>query len=114
MVRTRGPRLTPAQKTEVWRRWRQGESLSAIGRALGRIPRVVHHVVAGAGGLPPPPRQRSRLALTLPEREEVLRGLAHGRSLRAIGRGLGGAHRLDGESRSAAARRPAPVSGRGG
>ena len=89
MVRTRGPRLTPAQKTEVWRRWRQGESLSAIGRALGRIPRVVHHVVAGAGGLPPPPRQRSRLALTLPEREEVLRGLAHGRSLRAIGRGLG-------------------------
>ena len=89
MMRTRGPRLTPAQKTEVWRRWRQGESLSAIGRALGRIPRVVHHVVAGAGGLPPPPRQRSRLALTLPEREEVLRGLAHGRSLRAIGRGLG-------------------------
>ena len=67
MVRTRGPRLTPAQKTEVWRRWRQGESLSAIGRALGRIFRVVHYVVAGAGGLPPPPRQRSRLALTLTE-----------------------------------------------
>ena len=89
MVRTRGPRLTPAQKTEVWRRWRQGESLSAIGRALGRIPRVVYHVVAGAGGMPPPPRQRSRLALTLAEREEVSRGLAHGRALRAIGRDLG-------------------------
>ena len=89
MVRTRGPRLTPAQKTDVWRRWRQGESLSAIGRALGRIPRAVYHVVAGAGGMPPPPRQRSRRALTLAEREEVSRGLAHGYSLRAIGRGLG-------------------------
>ena len=110
MMRTRGPRLTPAQKTEVWRRWRQGESLSAIGRALGRIPRVVHHVVAGAGGLPPPPRQRSRLALTLPEREEVLRGLG-ARALAARHWTRVGARRLDGESRSAAARRPAPVSG---
>ena len=48
-----GPRLTPAQKTEVWRRWRQGESLSAIGRALGRIPKLVHYIVAGAGGRGP-------------------------------------------------------------
>ena len=33
MMHRPGPRLTLAQKTEVWRRWRQGESLSAIGRA---------------------------------------------------------------------------------
>ena len=32
MMHRPGPRLTLAQKTEVWRRWRQGESLSAIGR----------------------------------------------------------------------------------
>ena len=89
MMHRLGPRLTPAQKTEVWRRWRQGESLSAIGRALGRIPKLVHYIVAGAGGVAPSPRQRSRLALTLAEREEISRGLAHGRSLRAIGRGLG-------------------------
>ena len=106
-----GPRLTPAQKTEVWRRWRQGESLSAIGRALGRIPKLVHYIVAGAGGVAPPPRQRSRLALTLAEREEISRGLAHGRSLRAVGRGLGRAPSTV-ESRSTAARRPAPVSRR--
>ncbi len=31
MVRRRGPRLTAAQKTELCRRWRQGESLNAIG-----------------------------------------------------------------------------------
>ena len=89
MMHRPGPRLTPAQKTEVWRRWRQGESLSAIGRALGRIPKLVHYIVAGAGGVAPSPRQRSRLALTLAEREEISRGLAHGCSLRAIGRGLG-------------------------
>ena len=40
MVRRRGPRLTLAQKAELWRRWRQGESLNAIGRALGRIPKM--------------------------------------------------------------------------
>jgi hypothetical protein len=50
MVRRRGSRLTSAQKAELWRRWRQGESLNAIGRALGRIPKMVHYVVAGAGG----------------------------------------------------------------
>ena len=33
MVRRRGPRLTLAEKTELWRRWRRGESLNAIGRA---------------------------------------------------------------------------------
>ena len=30
----RGPRLTLAEKTELWRRWRRGESLNGIGRAL--------------------------------------------------------------------------------
>ncbi len=59
MVRRRGPRLTAAQKAELWRRWRQGESLNAIGRALGRIPKMVHYVVAGAGGIPPVPRTPS-------------------------------------------------------
>ena len=34
MVQRRGPRLTAAQKAELWRRWRDGESLNAMGRAL--------------------------------------------------------------------------------
>jgi IS30 family transposase len=88
MLRRRGPRFTAAQKAEVWRRWRQGESLRAIGRALGRIPKCVHYIVAGAGGLPPRSRHRSRLALTLPEREEISRSLALGTSLRQISRTL--------------------------
>ena len=53
MVRRRGPRLTLAQKAELWRRWRHGESLNAIGRALGRLPKMVRYEVARTGGIPP-------------------------------------------------------------
>ena len=88
MVRRRGPRLTLAEKTELWRRWRRGESLNAIGRALGRIAHVVRYEVARTGGLPPPVRRRSPLALTLREREAISRGLACGTSLRQISRQL--------------------------
>ena len=88
MVRRRGPRLTLAEKTELWRRWRRGESLNAIGRALGRIAHVVRYEVARTGGIPPPARQRARLALALTEREAISRGLACGASLRQISRQL--------------------------
>ena len=88
MVRRRGPRLTLAEKTELWRRWRRGEFLNAIGRALGRIAHVVRYEVARTGGLPPPVRRRSPLALTLREREAISRGLACGTSLRQISRQL--------------------------
>ena len=88
MVRRRGPRLTLAEKTELWRRWRRGESLNAIGRALGRIAHVVRYEVARTGGIPPPARHRARLALTLAEREAISRGLARGTSLRQISRQL--------------------------
>ena len=88
MVRRRGPRLTTAQKAELWRRWREGESLRAIGRALGRISKCVHYIVAGAGGIPPVPRHRAPQALTLADRETISRGVASGSSLRAISRDL--------------------------
>ena len=78
MVQSLRPRLMAAQKTELWRRWRRGESLNAIGRALGRIAKVVRYEVARTGGIPPTARQRSRLALTLSEREAISRGLARG------------------------------------
>ena len=89
MVRRRGARLTAAQRAELWRRWRQGESLNAIGRALGRIPKMVRYVVAGAGGIPPIPRHRARQALTLCEREVISRGVARGLTLRQNSRDLG-------------------------
>src|SRR6516225_6017523 len=82
-------RLNGSEKAELWRRWRQGESLQTIGRALGWVTKCMQYVVAGAGGVPPPPRRRSRLALTSAEREEISRGLANGASFRAVSRGLG-------------------------
>ncbi len=88
MVQSLRPRLTAAHKTELWRRWRRGESLNAIGRALGRIAKVVRYEVARTGGIPPAARQRARLALTLPEREAISRGLASGTSVRQISRQL--------------------------
>ena len=79
-------RLTLAEKTELWRRWRRGESLNAIGRALGRIAKVVRYEVARTGEISPPARQRARRALSLTEREAISRGLARGASLRPISR----------------------------
>ena len=50
---------------------------------------MVHYIVAGAGGIPPVPRQRAPQALTLSEREVISRGVARGSSLRQISRDLG-------------------------
>ena len=84
MVRVRRPRMSASEKAELWKRWKRGESLSDIGRALGRIPGAVHHVVSARGGVPPPFRIRARRSLTLAEREEISRGLARNCSLRQI------------------------------
>ena len=92
-------RLNGAEKAEIWRRWRQGESLQTIGQALGWVTKCMHYVVAGTGGVPPPPRRRSRLSLTSAEREEISR--------RESSPGAGG---VDGESGSPSAWRPPPVS----
>jgi len=43
----------------LWRRWRQGESLRAIARALDRRRKVVHRILVGTGGFTPVPRRRS-------------------------------------------------------
>ena len=83
------PGLSPDQKRELWRRWKAGESLSEIGRALGRQAGSIHGVVAANGGYVPAPRRRSARVLSLAEREEISRGLAEGLSLRRIGRRTG-------------------------
>ncbi len=77
MERVGRPRMSVAEKAEVWRRWKRGESVSDIGRALGRFRKSVHRVVAAHGGVPPRGRTRSRCALTGAEREEISRGLAN-------------------------------------
>ena len=78
------PWLSSEQKRELWRRWKAGEPLTEIARALGRRPRSIHAVVAANGGCMPAARHRSPRSLSLAEREEICRGLAEGVSLRPI------------------------------
>ncbi len=81
--------FTAAEKAEVWDRWRRGESLHEIGRAFGKLSSSVYCQLAHTGGIRPRPRRRSRLALSLSEREEISRGIAAEQSLRSIAECLG-------------------------
>ena len=74
---------------ELWERWKRGESIGDIGRALDRAPGTIHCTIRQSGGVAPAERRRSRLALTLPEREEISRGVAAGDSARRIAARLG-------------------------
>src|SRR5258708_7046540 len=76
--------FTAAEKTELWDRWKRGESLKAIGRAFGKQSSSIYFVVAPRGGFRPALRRRSRLALTLPEREVISRGITSHQSARSI------------------------------
>ena len=81
--------FTAAEKTELWDRWQRGESLKAIGRAFGKPSSSIYFQLAPHGGIRPAPRRRSRLALTLAEREEISRAVAVDQSTRSIARLLG-------------------------
>src|SRR5947199_10194933 len=85
----RKPRgLSAEQKAELWKRWKAGQSLNEIGRALGKDHVVVHFVLARHGGIAPPTRRRSQQVLTLAEREDISRGIASGFAMRVIARDL--------------------------
>ena len=81
--------FTAAEKTELWDRWKRGESLKAIGRAFGKQSSSIYFLVAPHGGIRPAERRRSRLALTLAEREVISRGVTAHQSARSIARLLG-------------------------
>jgi IS30 family transposase len=84
MAQTRRRGLSAAQKKELWERWRRGQSLNDIARALAKQRGSIHSALSVSGGIEPPPRRRSRLALRLSEREAISRGLAEGQSMRKI------------------------------
>jgi IS30 family transposase len=76
--------LSAMQKSDLWRRWKAGQSLHEIGRAFGKSHSSIRCVVSLHGGFVPAVRRRSLLALTLPEREDISRGIASGSSIRKI------------------------------
>lgn len=78
------PGLSVSQKAEAWQQWKLGQSLSDIGRTLGKHAGSIHRIVSSHGGILPIPRRPSRLALTLTEREEISRGIAANKSIRQI------------------------------
>ncbi len=80
--------FTDKQKSEIWDRWQRGESMSSIGRVFDRGSSSIYPLLERTGGIRPPDRIRSRLALTLIDREEISRGLRAQVSLRSIARSL--------------------------
>ena len=76
------------QKAQIWDRWQRGESMRSIGRLFDRGSSSIYPLLAKTGGIRPAERRRSRLALTLGEREEISRGLKARYSLRTIARQL--------------------------
>lgn len=84
------PRIyyTESQKAPMWERWRKGESLQQIAQLFDRNHSSIQRILAETGGIQPAPRDRSRWALTLAEREEISLGLVAGHSIRLIATGL--------------------------
>lgn len=80
--------FTSEQRSQIWDCWQRGESMSSIGRLFDRNSSSIYPLLSRTGGIRPPERKRSRLALTLVERELISRGLAALRSIRSIAREL--------------------------
>ena len=80
---------TDSQKALMWERWRKGESLQQIAQLFDRNHSSVQGILAETGGIQPKQRRRSRLVLTLAEREEISRSVVAGDSMRAIANRLG-------------------------
>jgi hypothetical protein len=54
------PGLSAARKKELWDRWKAGESISDIARALEKPPGSIHGVLKATGGIAPPQRCRPK------------------------------------------------------
>ena len=75
--------FTDKQKAEIWDRWERGESMRSIGQLFDRSSSSIYPLLSKTGGIRPPERKRSRLSLTLVEREIISRGIAALRSIRS-------------------------------
>jgi len=88
MTQARRVRLSATQRTDLWSRWKAGQSLHEIGRVFGKDHVSIHFMLSQYGGIVPAARRRSLRTLTLAEREDISRGIASGSSIREIAKGL--------------------------
>ena len=88
MTRFIGSWMSRAQRADMWKRWKEGETVTSIAGVLGKLPGNVYQVLAAGGGIAPVPPKRADHTLTLANREDISRGLAKGWSMRAIARAL--------------------------
>lgn len=82
-------RLTFAERSELLRRVRAGETHDGAAAAVGCSAKSVQRLLAKTGGVKSRAKPRSPLRLSLAEREEISRGLLAGESRRAIAARLG-------------------------
>jgi IS30 family transposase len=80
--------IVGAQREELWRRYKAGETIHRIGRALCQRPTTIHRMLKATGGIAPAQRSRSSRVLSFGEREEISRGIAAGHTFRVIARSL--------------------------
>lgn len=88
MKRRPNIRYTEEQKALMWDRWKKGDSMHEIAAYFDRYHASIGGILAKTGGIRPAVRTRSSLSLTLPEREEISRGLVAGSSFRVIAQSL--------------------------
>ncbi|MFF3787812.1 IS30 family transposase [Streptomyces sp. NPDC001933] len=81
--------FSPAQQDEIWRRWREGQSFSLIGRALGAPMQYARRFLYQSGGVRLTPQTRSERHLSGSEREEISHEIAAGESARQLAKRLG-------------------------
>jgi transposase, IS30 family len=82
-------RLTEADRFEIQRRVSAGESFATAAAAVGCSRKSIQRFLARTGGVAPKSWRRSRRQLSLFDREELLRGVLAGLSLRDIAARLG-------------------------
>ena len=89
MARKTPIRYTDELKSEIWNKYKQGDSLWSIARSIDVSSISIYRQLAPTGGIRPSPKKRSRRALSLAEREEISRGIVANLSIRTMASQLG-------------------------
>src|SRR5712672_2773117 len=82
--RARRRYCTATESAEIWDRWKRGENLTTIGRVFRKSSGSIFSHLMPFGGIRPCPKRRSRLALTLVEREEISQAFHPGKRRRGV------------------------------